>query len=167
MDVKPALASDDIPIIVRSFQKIGWNKPESLYRRYIEEQNAGVRKIWTTWLDQDFAGYVTLCLQSDYEPFREKHIPEIKDLNILLGYRRRGFGSNLLKHAEKEAFTKSRSVGIGVGLTCDYAAAHLLYLKRGFRPDGNGIAFRGKTLSMGETCTVEDDLCLMMTLQNQ
>jgi hypothetical protein len=53
--------------------------------------------------------------------------------------------------------------GIGVGLYADYAAAHLLYLGRGYLPDGRGIVYGGNPVDPGTSVLVDDDLVLMMT----
>ena len=68
-------------------------------------------------------GYVTLKLHSEYWPFQKKNIPEIKDLNVLLLYRRQGVGSALIEIAENKSREYGQWVGIGVGLTADYAEA--------------------------------------------
>lgn len=38
--------TDDIPIIISAFNQIGWNKPVTLFERYLKEQEAGERLIW-------------------------------------------------------------------------------------------------------------------------
>ncbi len=43
--------------------------------------------------------------------------------------------------AESVIAARSKTAGLGVGLYADYAAAHLMYLKRGYLPDGRGIAY--------------------------
>jgi hypothetical protein len=64
-----------------------------------------------------------------------------------------------------EALIAARSdvAGIGLGLYADYAGAHLMYLSRGYRPDGRGLAYRGVTINPGASVLVDDDLVLMMT----
>ncbi len=52
--------------------------------------------------------------------------------------------------------------GIGVGLIADYGAAQILYVKRGYLPDGNGISQRGKYLKHTDQVTVDDDLVLYL-----
>ena len=64
--------------------------------------------------------------------------------------------------AESAVEARSAAVGLGVGLYADYAAAHLMYLKRGYLPDGRGIAYEFKPVAPGATVRVDDDLNLMM-----
>jgi hypothetical protein len=66
---------------------------------------------------------------------------------------------------QAEALIKVRSdtAGIGVGLNADYAAAHLMYLRRGYLPDGRGVAYQGQTVQSPASVRVDDDLVLMMT----
>lgn len=54
------LDQNDIPLIVSAFAQIGWDKPDSLYQGYLEEQKKGERCVWISFKDNDFAGYVTL-----------------------------------------------------------------------------------------------------------
>ena len=73
------LESKDIPEIAQAFQKLGWNKPASQYERYSREQFAGLRHVFVAFIEGEFAGYLTICWQSSYEPFRNEGIPEIVD----------------------------------------------------------------------------------------
>jgi GNAT superfamily N-acetyltransferase len=140
------LAQQDIPSIVTAFTAIGWNKPASIYEKYLKEQEVGQRVVWIAWNQDNFAGYVTLLWKSKYEHFQVADIPEISDLNVLPQYRCQGIGSKLLDLAEKESRSKSNQVGLGVGLYEDYGNAHKLYLTRGYMPDGRGITYRNGTV---------------------
>lgn len=113
------LSANDFPIITDAFNVIGWNKPITLFEQYLEEANSGSRLILVAFIDNKFAGYITLKWQSLYQSFKNQNIPEIIDLNVLPAFRKRGVGSMLLNIAEKEAATKNNIVGLGVGL---YAA---------------------------------------------
>lgn len=96
------LSQEDIPLIVSSFTAIGWNKPTSLYQKYLKEQEDDQRCVWVAFKDNDFAGYVTLKWHSEYLSFREQHIPEVSDLNVLPKFRKQGIASELLNLAEKK-----------------------------------------------------------------
>lgn len=160
------LSSNDIPVIVEGFVKSGWTlKPAQLFECYLEEQNHNQRQCWVAYMDDEFAGYVTLNRQSNYPPSAQAHIPEIKDLNVLPAFRKRGIGTALLEKCEQQAATKSDVVGIGVGLYPDYGAAQRLYVKRGYIPDGHGIAYDGKTVVAHQTYPVDDSLVLYFTKQ--
>lgn len=65
---------------------------------------------------------------------------------------------------EAEGLVAARAdvAGIGVGLYADYAAAHLMYLKRGYLPDGRGVAYWGAQVQPGTSVRVDDELALMM-----
>jgi hypothetical protein len=41
--------------------------------------------------------------------------------------------------------------------------AHLMYLRRGYRPDGRGATYRRETVPPGGAVRVDDELALMMT----
>lgn len=157
------LRQSDIPLIVAAFTDIGWNKPASLYQKYLEEQEAAQRCVWVVFKKDVFAGYVTLKWQSGYVSFNKRGIPEISDLNILPQFRKQGIASQLLELAETEAQKKSTIVGIGVGLSADYGEAQKLYVKRGYIPDGKGITYNYEPVPFGRTVPLDDDLVLWLT----
>lgn len=154
------LQQDDTPLIVSAFEEIGWNKPASLFEKYLEEQEKQQRCIWVGFKDGVFLGYVTLKWVSEYASFKQQGIPEISDLNVLPQFRQQGIGSKLLDRAEVEAVKKSPVVGIGVGLFADYGDAQKLYVKRGYRPDGLGVTSHYQPISWGDRVLIDDDLVL-------
>ena len=79
-----ALEDYDIPLMANAFSQIGWNKPASLFQKYLNEQQASERFVWVAFNQDEFLGYVT----SEYLPFQKENIPEIKDLNVLPIYRK-------------------------------------------------------------------------------
>ena len=89
------------------------------------------------------------------------------DLNVLIKYRKKGVATKLLDEAECIVSKQSSKIGIGVGLTKDYGNAHVLYIKRGYVPDRNGISYNEKFLNHGDTVKVDDDLiiCLIKDLK--
>jgi GNAT superfamily N-acetyltransferase len=115
------------------------------------------------WQGDVFAGYVTVVWRSNYPPFLDADIPEIADFNVLPHLRRRGIGSRLLDEAERRIAGRSQTSGIAVGLNRDYGAAQLLYVKRGYVPDGRGIWSHGHRAQWGETVLVDDQLVLYFT----
>ncbi len=161
------LRASDIPILVDAFQKANWAKPASIFEAYWQEQRMTARLVWVARVDNQFAGYVTLKWQSQYEPFAAANIPEIMDLNVLPSFRKKGIGSKLLEYAEKEAATKNDIVGIGVGLyggpDGGYGAAQKLYVKRGYIPDGKGVTYNYQHATPGDSFPLDDDLVLWFT----
>lgn len=160
--IRPLRAAD-AEVIAAAFAAIGWVKPAAQYERYLAEQHADARRIWVSHVGDAFAGYVTLVWKPDYPPFRAEEIPEIQDLNVLPAFRSRGIGSALLDAAESAAAERGGVVGIAVGLAPDYGAAQRLYVRRGYIPDGRGIAWRSRTVAYGEQVVVDDDLVLCFT----
>lgn len=153
----------DIPEIAEAFKELGWNKPASQYERYLMEQALKVRVMYIARVEGQFAGYLTICWQSTYAPFREKQIPEIMDFNVLPKFRRKGIGTQLMDRAESEIAKVSPVAGIGVGMTPDYGAAQKLYVLRGYVPDGNGLYYMGRPTQYGQTLKVDDNLALYLT----
>ena len=162
-----SFSASDIPIIVDAFGRANWPKPAAIFETYLQEQLTGARLVWVAYVNDQFAGYVTLNWQSQYESFAAARIPEIMDLNVLPPFRKVGVGSLLLDTAEKEAATRSKVVGIGVGLYAGedggYGAAQRLYVKRGYIPDGKGVTYNYDHTIPGNTYLLDDDLVLWFT----
>ena len=155
--------SEDIPEIVAAFTELGWHKPASQYELYLAEQGLRLRDVYVTFFKGQFAGYLTICWKSDYEPFRDANIPEITDFNVLPKFRRLGIGTQLMDKAEAEIARVSSIAGIGVGMTADYGAAQRLYILRGYVPDGRGLYSKGHPVQYSQEIKVDDDLVLYFT----
>ena len=159
------LTAADAGPIAGVFAALGWpGKTADLYRRYLDEQEQGLRVAFVARWASQFAGYLTVCWTSAYQPFRAAGIPEIVDVNVIPRFRRRRIASALMDTAERLIASRCDTAGLGVGLYADYAAAHLMYLRRGYLPDGRGVAYRGAPVEPGMTVRVNDDLAMMMTL---
>lgn len=162
-----SFSASDIQIIVDAFGRANWPKPASIFETYLQEQLTGTRLVWMAHVQDEFAGYVTLKWQSQYESFAAARIPEITDLNVLPSFRKMGIGSLLLDRAEKVALTKSQIIGIGVGLYTGedggYGAAQRLYIKRGYIADGQGVTYNYQPTIPGNSYTLDDDLVLWFT----
>jgi len=155
---------DDVEPIAAAFTALGWpGKTPKLYHRYLAEQRSGSRSALVVRLGRELAGYVTVMWLSDYRPFRDAGIPEIADLNVLPRLRRRGAGSALMDAAETLIAARGDTAGLGVGLYADYAAALRIYLRRGYLPDGRGVAYDYVPVPPGKRVRVDDSLTLMMT----
>jgi GNAT superfamily N-acetyltransferase len=160
--IRPMLAADPA-LISAAFTMQGWNKPQEQYERYWQESEQGSRLVLVAERDGVFAGYVTLLWQSDYEGFKSQDIPEIVDFNVLKAFQRQGVGTALMDEAERRIGERNPIAGLGVGLTPDYGPAQVLYVKRGYVPDGTGIYHNGQLLKHGGLATVDDDLVMYLT----
>ena len=156
------IQTSDCKQISAAFKAQGWNKPVSLYQQYLDFQTSGQRDIIIAEKDGVFAGYLTIAWQSDYLPFREKGIPEIVDFNVLQSYRRQGIGTKLMDEAERRIKKSAEYAGIGFGMYKDYGSAQILYIKRGYVPDGNGLTYDRMLLKYGDKLTLDDDLALYL-----
>lgn len=157
------LEGKDIPEIAKAFEELGWDKPASQYERYLVEQTLEIRDVYVAFIEGEFAGYLTICWTSHYEPFRNENIPEIVDFNVLPRFRRGGIGTRLMDKAESEIAKRSPIAGIGVGMEPDYGPAQRLYVLRGYVPDGRGLYYKGHHIQYGEEITVDDSLALYLT----
>lgn len=155
---------NDIDEIVLAFKKIGWDKPKSIYENYLAEQSTGHRLVIIAKINEIFCGYVTLKWHSDYSHFKTENIPEIVDLNVLPDFRNQGIGTALIQNCEKLVKKQGHNkIGLGAGLTADYGAAQHLYFYLGYIPDGNGLHYKNKPLTYGQSTIVDDDLVLYFT----
>jgi GNAT superfamily N-acetyltransferase len=157
------LQATDISRISLAFTKIGWNKPESQYQRYLLEQEAKEREVLVAEVESVFAGYLTIKWNPEYAAFQEAGIPEIQDLNVLPFYRRQGVATRLMDEAEALISTRSTIAGLGVGLHPGYNAAQRMYALRGYAPDGQGLTYQNRYIQEGEQITLDDDLILHLT----
>lgn len=157
------LESKDISEIANAFKELGWKKPQSQYESYWLEQELDIRNVYVAFMEEQFAGYLTICWNSGYEPFHEKNIPEITDFNVLPRFRRRGIGTQLMDRVEHEIAKVGPIAGIGVGMTPDYGAAQRLYVLRGYVPDGLGLHWKDHHVQYDESVRVDDDLALFLT----
>jgi len=157
------MTDQDIAVISQAFSDQGWHKSQDLYKQYLKEMKEGKRLVLVAELDGHFAGYVTIDFESDYPYFKSHHIPEICDLNVLIKYRRKGIGYELMMAAEDYVKSKYDSIGLRVGLLSDYGAAQRLYIKLGYNFDGLGISKEDKYFVYFDETVVDDDLVLGMT----
>jgi GNAT superfamily N-acetyltransferase len=158
------LAGTDIDEIVLAFKNIGWNKPKTIYKIYLDKQIQNHLVVFVAKFNNIFCGYVTLKWQSDYQYFKDNNIPEIVDLNVLPRFRKIGIGSKLIQACE--SITKEcghGEIGIGVGMTADYGNAQRLYVNLGYVPDGHGLYYKNKKLHYSDVITIDDDLVLYFT----
>ncbi len=151
---------EDSETISAAFARQGWCKPVGQFEQYAREQQDARRDVLiATWHGQ-FAGYVTVVWDSVYPPFREEGIPEICDFNVLIEFQRRGIGSALMDEAERRIAVRSARAGLGVCLHVDYGPAQILYIRRGYIPDGRGVSWNGRLMPAGASVILDDGLVL-------
>lgn len=109
------------------------------------------------------AGIGILNWKPRYSLYRKLGIPEIQDLNVVPAMRRKGIASAMIDWCEEKARTKGcDTIGIGVGLTKDFGPAQILYVRKGYVPDGYGVTYDREAISTHATYRIDDDLSLMM-----
>jgi len=156
--------NENDPIIIsNAFIEQGWVKPIDQYEKYYIEQKKGDRVTLIAEIDGAFVGYVNVLWDSYYPAFREQNIPEINDFNVLIKFRGLGIGSKLMDKAEEVIKGRSPIAGIGVGVFADYGIAQVLYVKRGYIPDGKGIHNGQYYINYGDTVVIDDDIVLYFT----
>ncbi len=128
----------DIDRLARAFAD--WGKTEDKYRAYYEQQRQDSRVVLVADIKGTVVGYATVVWRSGYEWFNVEHIPEIVDLNVMIGLQKRGIGTRLILAAEDWARNRSKArIGISVEQSAEHAAAQRLYLALGYVPDGRGL----------------------------
>ncbi len=156
------ITRSDCHSIHKAFLEQGWDKPVAQYERYLGYQENGERDVIIAEIDGCFAGYLTVKWQSDYRPFREQGIPEIVDFNVLKKYQRQGIGTCLMDEAERRIKQVAKYAGIGFGVYQDYGAAQILYIKRGYVPDGLGLTRDSTPIKYGDFVKVDDGLVMCL-----
>jgi len=132
------MQADDPSALASVFAEM--NKSRAQFERYWQENIEGKRVTLVALLDRRVVGYTNVIWESDYQPFRQQGIPEVNDMNTVTSLRRNGIGTCMLKAAEELVQqTSVRFIGIGVGVTPDYAIAQKLYPKLGYVSDGTGV----------------------------
>ena len=128
----------DPPALAEAFAHM--NKRQEQYDRYWQENVNGKRVTLVAELEGRIVGYTNVIWEPGYESFRVQGIPEINDMNVVAPLRRNGIGTRMIEAAEQVARGRGKTtVGIGVGMTADYAIAQRLYPKLGYVHDGTGI----------------------------
>lgn len=156
------MKKEDSKIISDAFKLQGWNKPVEQYENYFKATENKKRDVIISELEGEFVGYLTIVWNSQYTQFKEKGIPEIVDLNVLIKHRNKGVASKLIDEAEERISKRSYYSGIGVGLIPDYGSAQRLYVKRGYIPDGNGVWAHGNFINYGTEVIMDDDVALYL-----
>jgi ribosomal protein S18 acetylase RimI-like enzyme len=154
------LKASDIPVITDKPSFLNFHASAAYFKRLLAEQKAGTRVVLVARYNDTISGFVTIKWTSDYPPFAADNIPEINDLRVHSGFRRRGVVTALMDEAEKRIFKQSRFAGLGVGLYADYGPAQQMYVQRGYIPDGRGLGYKNQPVSPGHNVFVDDDLLL-------
>lgn len=122
----------------------------------------GTCVVFTAFQESNFAGHIVLLYESAYTPFRRAGFPEIVDLWVQPTHRQKGVGRLLLQAACDAAFARGApGIGLGVGLTASFGAAHRLYASSGFLPDGTGAWVNGVPIQDGDKVIMNDDVAMM------
>lgn len=156
-------ANQDLQRLKTLADAMGRAKDVDYFERNLADMEKGGRVIFILTAAGQDAGYVILNWRPRYGYFRAHDMPEIQDLNVLPSFRRQGLASLLIRHCEGLAAARGCArIGISFGLHPGFGAAQKLYVKLGYRPDGNGVTYDRTIVQAGEFRPVDDNLCLMM-----
>jgi len=161
------LEATDIPRITAAPSFLNFNASALYFETLMDKQKKGDLVFLVARYGGKITGFLYIKWKSDYPPFAEKGIPEIKDLRVLAEFRRRGIAAALMGEAEKRIFERSPAAGIAVGLYADYGPAQLMYARRGYVPDGRGLMYKNQPVKPGRDVFVDDDLVLFFTKERK
>jgi len=148
----------DIPALYDLYAQIG-QKDEGYFEALFEKDCV----ILMASQNKKDVAFGILNFEPKYNLYKKLEIPEIQDLNVVPEAREQGVATALVEAFENLARDQGlESIGISVGLTKNYGPAQRLYVKLGYMPDGNGIAYDREGVTVGQAYSVDDDLCLMM-----
>lgn len=148
----------DKSILYALYDRIG--KKDAGYFEECFERGSTI--LIASWNDED-TGFCILNWSPRYSLYKKLDIPEIQDLNVVPKARRNGIATALIEYCE--ALTKKSrkdSIGISVGLTKDYGAAQILYIRMGYVPDGYGVTYDREGVEPYRSYPLDDNLSLMM-----
>ena len=154
---------EDMPALESIAAEMKAQHEPRYFARCLEEQAAQRRTVLIAFQGDTALGYVQLNDTPTYTPFRRLSIPEVQDLNVVPNARRQGIGAALVEHCENMVRDRGgQDIAISVGLYARYGAAQRLYARRGYLPDGAGIAYDDVPVAAGEMRAVDDLLTLKM-----
>ena len=157
---------DDADWLYKSFEaEFNQNRPYNYFVECCDLQAKDELILLYAVNGSDYLGHLKVVWHPDYTYFRDNNIPEIQDLNVVGSARRQGVASRLMDVAEAHIKERSPVAGIGFGLFPAYGAAQVMYVRRGYVPDGRGIAYHGESVTEGQTVSVDKYLVLSMTRQ--
>lgn len=133
------------------------------FEKCVREQKEGKCTVLVAEVEGQPAGYVTIICEAGHPPFREAGMPEIVDFHVFGPFLRQGVGTALMDEAERRMAEVSDVAGLGVGLPPEYGPAFILYVKRGYVPDGHGLNYKGRYVPFGHQVTVDHGLLVYMT----
>ncbi|WP_052350535.1 GNAT family N-acetyltransferase [Paenibacillus gorillae] len=139
-----------------------WYSSSDYYEKCLAENREGTRVTLIAYYGSELAGCCHLLYSSAYPDFNQKAIPEINSLDVFPAYRLKGIASALFDKLEAIAAKTGNKIGLGVGLYKDYGNAQMMYTKRGYVLDGNGIMYSNEEVKPGTTVRVDDELLLYM-----
>ena len=154
---------EDAKVFYNTYLSYGWHPSLETYVGYFNEQLEHKRKVFVAVYEGSIAGICTLVLDPKEGPLGNQKIPEIVDLSVFKGKQNCGIGNRLLDIAEEEAAKICDTVYLAVGIHSGYGAAHRIYVKRGYIPDGTGAWYKNKQLEQYAPCCNDDDLLLFFS----
>lgn len=154
---------EDADVLYNTYLSYGWHPSLDTYLGYYNEQQEYKRKVFVAVYEGYVSGICTLVLNPEEGPFGNKKIPEIVDLKVFSDKRNCGIGNKLLDVVEEEAAKICDLVYLAVGVHSGYGAAHRIYVKRGYIPDGTGVWYQDKQLEQYSQCCNDDDLLLFFS----
>ena len=122
------------------------------YERYLNWQREGECTFLIALLNDEIAGYVFVLHRDRWGSAANQGIPGLADLWVFEWNRGKGIGNALLDEAECVAAKYSDILHLDVHVTAEAGAAHRLYFRRGYMPDGKGVYLNYKPYedSMGK-----------------
>lgn len=159
-----SLRFEDAQIIYDELFAQNWHPEKEIYDKYYEEQESGKRYVLVAEYLGQVAGYTTLLPKATIGPFAKYEFPEVVDLNVFAKYQKKGIANKILDVAENIASEISDSISLSVGLHWGYGAAHRIYIKRGYIPDGSGVWYKNRQLEQySDKCSNDDSLVLYLS----
>ena len=163
METIEQLPADRVDWLAQEFARLARAKSKGYFQKCFVVQERSEMIVLIARTGEQLHGYLKIVWQPDYAPFREQAIPEIQDLNVVPGSRRKRVATRLMDEAERIISKRSPVAGIGVGLHPGYAAAQRMYVLRGYVPDGLPATYNNRFVTEGKEVKLDDEFVLHLT----
>jgi GNAT superfamily N-acetyltransferase len=161
--LKQLSSHEEVSLLDQEFSnKYPWYTSNDYYLNCLKENLEGKRITLMAFYEGVLAGCCHLLYTSGYPLFERENIPEINDLNVFPEFRRKKIASKIFDELERIASKNSNKIGIGVGLYKDYGNAQIMYNKRGYIMDGNGITYKNTQVIPGQSVIIDDELLIYL-----
>lgn len=160
IDVR-VMTQNDIALICEAADDAG-EENVSYFERQLANQDKQECTALIALCDGEVAGHVFLYYKCRWGGMANCNLPSVVDLVVFEKYRKKGIATKLMNIAEEIAKEYGSKIYLDVCLNSEYGPAQVLYIKRGYVPDGKGVYYEEKVCETNADCKNDDELTLCL-----